>query len=72
MKTKYEIIESPPYDKDAPPTFWIKKTKNSFFFKKETIVGNYKIDDSFGELGYMPFFSKSAANKRLKILKNSH
>ena len=66
MKTKYTIIENPPYDKEAPKTFWIKKETVRFGFIKSTkIIGNYKIE---GELGDMPFFNKKSAKKRIKIL----
>lgn len=68
MKTKYTIIKSPPYDKEAPKTFWIKKETVRFrFIKSVKIIGNYKIE---GELGDMPFFDKKVAKKRIKILSN--
>lgn len=66
MKTKYTIIENPPYDKEAPKTFWIKKETVRFGFIKSTkIIGNYKIE---GELGDMPFFGKKLAKRSIKIL----
>lgn len=69
MKTTYKIIESPPYDKEAPITFWIKQeTKLLGFTVYSRTIGDYKIDDGFGELGYMPFFSEKLAKKRLKML----
>ena len=68
---KYKIIECPPYDKDCPNSFWIRKEVSCFgFIYSSRTIGNYKIDDSYGELGEMPFFSKKEAKKRLKILNN--
>jgi hypothetical protein len=70
MKTTYKIIESPPYDKDAPSTFWIKKEVKWFNFTVfSTVFGDYKYDNTYGELGDCPFFDKVSAKKRLKILK---
>ncbi len=73
MKTSYKIIESPPYDKGAPNTFWIKEeTKLLGFTIHSRTIGDYKHDNTYGELGDCPFFSKISAKKRLKILnKNS-
>lgn len=69
MKTTYKIIESPPYDKGAPNTFWIKEeTKLLGFTIHSRTIGDYKIDDGFGELGCMPFFSENSAKRRLKML----
>lgn len=70
MKTSYKIIESPPYDKGAPITFWIEKETVKFFgvVKSYETIGNYKYDDTYGELGDAPFFSKKLAKKRLKML----
>jgi len=68
--TTYKIIESPPYDKDAPNTFWIRKEVKRFGFTVSSrTIGNYKIDDTYGELGEMPFFDRESAEKRLEILK---
>ena len=70
MKTTYRIIESPPYDKDVPNSFWIKKEIVWFgFIKTNEIIGNYKHDDTYGELGDCPFFDRKSAKKRIKILK---
>lgn len=68
--TTYKIIEAPPYDKGAPNTFWIRKETVKFFglIKTCETIGDYKIDDEFGELGSMPFFSRKSAKKRLKII----
>ena len=66
----YKIIEAPPYYKDAPNTFWIRKETAKFFgiIKIYATIGNYKIDDEFGVLGSMPFFSEISAKRRLKML----
>ena len=70
MKTTYKIIESPPYDKDAPNSFWIKKeTVWLGFIKTFKIIGDYEMDNSFGKLGDCPFFDRKSAKKRIKILK---
>lgn len=69
MKVKYTILENPPYDKEAPKTFWIKKETVRFgFIKSFKIIGDYRINDTYGELGDMPFFDKKSAKKRIKIL----
>jgi len=69
MKVKYTIIETPLYDKEAPKTFWIRKETVRFgFIKSSKIIGDYKIDNTYGELGDMPFFDKKLAKKRIKIL----
>jgi len=73
MKTIYKIIESPPYDKDAPNTFWIRKeVKLLGITVSSKTIGDYKIDDGFGELGSMPFFSKISAKRRLKMLNKTN
>lgn len=70
MKISYKIIENPPYDKSAPSTFWIREETVRFgIFKSHKTIGNYTMDESYGKLGQMPFFSKVAAKKRIKILK---
>lgn len=70
MKTTYKIIECPPYDKGASNSFWIIKENKLFGFTvSSTTIGDYKFDDSYGELGYCPFFDRKLAKKRLKILK---
>ncbi|HSE99765.1 MAG TPA: hypothetical protein VLA48_02625 [Nitrososphaeraceae archaeon] len=70
MKATYKIIENPPYDKGAPNTFWIRKETVIFgFIKSYKTIGDYTMDESYGKLGDMPFFSKNAAKKRVKILK---
>ena len=64
--TTYKIIENPPYDKGASNSFWIKKEVKWFNFTvSSSILGDYKMD---GELGWMPFFDRKSAEKRLKIL----
>ena len=69
MKTFYKIITCPPYDKDASNTYWIKKETIRFrFFKSSNIIGDYRFDDTYGELGECPFFNKKAAKKRIKQL----
>lgn len=75
MKT-YKLITNVPYDKDAPVSFWIAETTTVYFFKfilrrKTRYIGDYTIDDSRGELGDMPFFSRRHAKKRLKLLRNN-
>lgn len=66
----YKIIENPPYDKGASSTFWIKKEFKLFGFTfYSRLLGDYKIDDEFGELGYMPFFDRGLAELRLSFLK---
>lgn len=71
MKTTYKLIESPPYDKDAPNSYWIRKEVSILGFTVSSkTIGNYKMDDTYGELGWMPFFDKRSAKKRLKQLKN--
>ena len=68
--TTYKIIESPPYDKGAPNTFWIRKEVKWFGFTVNSkTLGNYKMDNTYGELGDMPFFNRKEAKERLKILK---
>jgi len=70
MKTTYKVIENPPYDRGAPSTFWIRKETVRFgIFKSYETIGDYKYDDTYGELGDCPFFSRTAANKRVKLLK---
>lgn len=69
MKTTYRIIESPPYDKDAPNTFWIRKEVKLFGFTvSSSVFGDYEMSEEFGKLGQMPFFDKKSAQKRLKTL----
>jgi hypothetical protein len=73
MKTTYKIIESPPYDKGAPNTFWIKKeTKLLGFTIYSRTIGDYRMYDGFGELGDCPFFSEISAKRRLKILNKTN
>lgn len=70
MGVVYKIIENPPYDKGAPNTFWIKEEFKLFGFSfYSRVLGDYKIDSNFGELGNMPFFDRESAEKRLEILK---
>lgn len=65
----YKIIKSPPYDKDASSSFWIKKeVKVLGITVSSKLIGDYEIDDTYGKLGQMPFFCKKQAKKRLKIL----
>lgn len=72
MKTTYRIIEKPPYDEGSLNTFWIKRETKLFgLIINSKMIGNYKIDNTYGELGEMPFFNKKSAKKRLKILKNN-
>lgn len=68
--TTYRVVEYPPYDKGAPNTFWIKEEIKwlGFIIKSQTL-GDFKMDSTYGELGQMPFFSKKAAKKRLRTLK---
>lgn len=70
-KVTYKILECPHYDKGAPNTFWIIKKTVSFFGLVQTYrtIGDYKIDDTYGELGDIPFFDKKSAKKRIKLLK---
>ena len=70
MKITYKIIESPPYDKGAPNTFWIRRETVRFFglIKSYKTIGDYKMDDTHGELGDCPFFDIKSAKKRIKIL----
>jgi len=70
MKTTYKIIECPPYDKGTPNTFWIiKETVRFGIFKSFETIGDFTMDESYGKLGDVPFFSRKAAKKRIKILK---
>ena len=70
MTVKYTIVENAPHDKGASKTFWIRKEVVRFkIFKSTKIIGDYKIDNTYGELGEMPFFNKKSAKKRIKILK---
>lgn len=71
MKTTYKIMKCPPYDKGAPKTYWIVKKVVKWFGLITTtkIIGDYKIDDTYGELGEMPFFSKKEAKQTLKQMK---
>ena len=67
MKTTYKLIESPPYDKGAPITYWIKKETKLFGFTiSSKLIGDYRQDDTYGELGDCPFFDKKSANSRLR------
>ena len=67
--TTYKLIESPPYDKDAPNSYWIRKeVKFLGLTVSSKTIGNYKMDDTYGELGQMPFFDKKSAKKKLKQL----
>jgi len=69
MKTTYKIVKSPPYDKDAPNTFWIRKeVKLLGYTLSSKTIGDYKYDDTYSELGDCPFFSKISAKKRIKTL----
>ena len=64
MKTTYKLIESPPYDKDAPNSYWIRKEVSILGFTVSSkTIGNYKMDDTYGELGWMPFFDKKSPKK---------
>lgn len=72
MKTKYKLVEKAPYDKGAPISYWIKVVTIRFgFWKSVKYIGDYKIDNTYRELGDMPFFDKNRANKRIKQLKNN-
>ncbi len=65
-----KIIESPPYDKGVPSTFWIKKEVRWFNFTvSSSVFGDYNTDESYGKLGMMPFFNRKSAEKRLKLIK---
>lgn len=73
MKTKYKLIENIPYDKRTPTSYWIRVETIRFgFWKSVKHIGDYKIEDTYGELGDMPFFNKSCAKKRIKQLKNNN
>lgn len=66
----YKIIENPPYDKDAPNTFWIKREFKLFGFTfYSRLLGDYTMDHCYGHLGDMPFFDRESVEKRLEILK---
>lgn len=56
----YKIITASPFDMGASTVYWIEKKTSIFFgwFSKTEILGDYKFDDTFGELGDCPFFSK--------------
>jgi hypothetical protein len=63
MKT-FRIKENPPYDKYAPNTYWIiEETKWFGITMSRKAIGDYKYDDTYGELGYMPFFDKNSTKK---------
>lgn len=67
--TTYKLIESPPYDKGSPNSYWIRKeVKILGMVISSKTIGNYKMDNTYGELGWMPFFDKKSAKKRLKQL----
>lgn len=69
MKT-YKVIETPPYDKDAPSTFWVKREVRWFGILIHSMaLGDYKMDDDYGYMGQAPFFDRESAEKRLEILK---
>lgn len=73
MKT-YKLITNVPYDKGAPVTYWIEEVTTVYFLRfllrrKVRYIGDYTIDNSRGELGDMPFFSKALAKGRMKLLK---
>ena len=68
--TNYKILKSPPYDKDAPESYWIEKNSKYFFglITRRKIIGDYEFDNG-GAIAEMPFFSKHEAKKRIQILK---
>jgi len=67
--TTYKIIESPPYDKDAPNTYWIKREFKLFGFTFSCgVIGDYKMDDDYGYMGQMPFFDRESATARFRSL----
>lgn len=67
---QYRIITNPPFDKGASISYWIQEKTPMFFgfFNRRRIIGDYKIDDTYGELGEMPFFYKRDAEERIKTL----
>lgn len=62
IKTHYSLLEKSPYDVDTPKTYWIKR-ETIFGFK---LIGKYRFDDTYGELGDCPFFDKEEAKLKLK------
>lgn len=71
MKPTYKLIENIPYDTNAPKTWWIIKSYATFFglIKRTKLIGSGEIDNIYGEMGDMPFFSRKSAKKYLKQLR---
>lgn len=50
--------------------FWIiKETVFLGFIKFTRAIGDYKIYNGYGEIEYLPFFSKKSAKQKLKEIK---
>jgi len=67
LKREYKIITVEHWGTTA---YWVEQTKYLFGHKLWVeLIGDYELDDSFGELGDCPFFIYTAAEERIKKLK---
>lgn len=70
IHTKYRIIEGYINPLETQSHFWIEATTYLFKWKLWVrCIGDYEIDDTYGELGSMPFMDYISAQNRIVILK---
>lgn len=69
----FKILSAQPIDSSSDSPYWIEvTTTHKFLFWSWTsreVIGKYRIDDTYGELGDMPFFSREEAQQRINELK---
>lgn len=74
----FYIKEYGPYDKYANNSYRviIKSYKSILFglikWTSKVVINNYYIDNTYGDLGHMPFFDIESAQNRLNILKSNY
>lgn len=74
----FHLNENPPFDEGASISYTVEEvTRSSKLFGLINWVSTkqhykYKIDDTYGELGYMPFYDKDEAIKLMDQLKYSY
>jgi len=66
IKTESTLVHRPATE-NLVELWWVRTKKSIFGFTfYDRIEGDHKIDDSYGELGDMPFFIKKEAEQRIK------
>ena len=71
--TTFKILTAQPIDSQSGTPLWIEiTTTHKFLFWSWTsreVIGKYTMDDSYGDLGDMPFFNRKEAEHKIKQLK---